>query len=75
MNYRHYKGRVYKFLHLAVMEKTKEPVVVYEREGVVWVRPAGEFFGSVMLKRPGGSTEHGEVVTERPRFTPEPEDT
>lgn len=41
--YRHFKGNLYRVLHIAKDSETTEPVVVYQAlygEGAIWVRPA-----------------------------------
>lgn len=39
--YRHYKGNVYKILHIAKNSETLEDMIVYksEKTGDIWVRP------------------------------------
>ena len=42
--YRHFKGNLYRLLHIAKHSETLEPMVVYQAlygEGGIWVRPAG----------------------------------
>ena len=44
--FRHYKGNFYKILHVAKMESTEIPVVVYSSEehpSLVWVRQRDDF--------------------------------
>lgn len=64
--YRHYKGDFYWILREATEEATGTPVVVYmaEKDGRVWVRPTGEFFGTVHDELPGG------IATRTRRFLP-----
>jgi len=41
--YRHFKGNLYRVLHIAKHSETLEPMVVYKAlygEGEIWVRPA-----------------------------------
>ncbi|MBQ2865800.1 MAG: DUF1653 domain-containing protein [Clostridia bacterium] len=41
--YRHFKGNLYRVLHIAKHSETLEPMVVYKAlygEGGIWVRPA-----------------------------------
>ena len=41
--YRHFKGNMYRLLHIARHSETLEPMVVYQAlygEGGIWVRPA-----------------------------------
>jgi hypothetical protein len=49
--YKHYKGGLYNLVGLALMEDTKQKVVVYcsHEDGQVWVRPADEFFAKFDL--------------------------
>lgn len=44
--YRHHKGGLYQVINNALMEGTKEPVVVYKDHpgGYVWVRPLSEWW-------------------------------
>jgi hypothetical protein len=64
--YRHYKGREYEVLGMALHSETLEEMVVYKplyeipdiAPGTLWVRPAAMFLETVI-------TEQGEV----PRFT------
>ena len=61
--YRHYKGNLYKVLHLARHTETEETLVVYQAlygEYGIWARPLEMFLETVTL--PDGS-----VV---PRFRP-----
>lgn len=43
---------IYKVLHYAKIEKTLESVVVYQSmsDGVIWVRPVGEFCDGRFVK-------------------------
>lgn len=44
--YKHYKGGVYDVLHVGLLEKTLEEVVVYKQtapSAIVFVRPLAEF--------------------------------
>ena len=48
--YRHYKGNIYKVLHLARHSETHEEVVVYQSvtdPEKIWVRPLGMFMEEV----------------------------
>ncbi len=48
--YRHFKGNCYEVIAVARHCETLEPLVVYRAlygEGAVWVRPLGEFLGTV----------------------------
>ena len=41
--YRHFKGNLYRLLHIAMHSESLEPMVVYQAlygEGGIWVRPA-----------------------------------
>ena len=41
--YRHFKGNLYRLLHIAKHSESLEPMVVYQAlygEGGIWVRPA-----------------------------------
>ena len=66
--YRHYKGREYEVLGMALHSETLEEMVVYKplyetpdiAPGTLWVRPAAMFLETV-------TTAQGEVQ----RFTPE----
>jgi len=59
--YEHWKGGVYRLLHVAAEEATGTPVVVYvcvsDREGRLWTRPASSW--SEVVNSPSGR---------RPRF-------
>ena len=44
--YRHYKGGLYRVLHLGTDEENDVPVVIYQAqnaEGRIWVRPVARF--------------------------------
>ena len=61
--YRHYKGNLYKVLHLARHTETEETLVVYQAlygEYGIWARPLEMFLETVAL--PDGSAV--------PRFLP-----
>lgn len=46
--YRHYKGGVYKVLHIGRHSETEEWLVVYANaKGDIWIRPYGMFFEDV----------------------------
>ena len=48
--YRHFKGKEYEVLHVAMHSETLEDMVVYRAlygEGGVWVRPASMFLETV----------------------------
>jgi len=51
--FQHYKGSVYKVLHVGVMENTLKPVVIYQRrannedDNIVWVREMDDFISYV----------------------------
>lgn len=58
--YRHYKGKEYKVLHLALHSETLEPLVVYEAlydDHKIWVRPLAMFEETILIDG-----------KERPRF-------
>lgn len=71
MIFRHYKtAERYRFLHLAVEERTQTVVVVYEHveDGTVWTRPAEEFFGQVRTLRGDAALANTNVEEFVPRF-------
>lgn len=43
--YRHYKGKYYKIICLAKLEKDKVPQVVYQSQddNLIWIRPESEW--------------------------------
>lgn len=47
--YRHYKGGLYRVLHLARVEATGETLVIYQplQGGTIWARPYDDFFSRV----------------------------
>jgi hypothetical protein len=49
--WRHYKGRIYRVITCAVIERTMEVVVVYQSEGdgTMWVRPLSEWEDRISL--------------------------
>lgn len=49
--YRHFKGDLIKVLELAKHSETNEIMVVYEHNGVVWVRPYDMFVSKVDRKK------------------------
>jgi hypothetical protein len=55
--FRHYKGTVYRIMGAALQEATREPLVIYVRDGdawaPVWARPLKEWVEVVAL--PDGS--------------------
>lgn len=42
--WKHYKGNTYEVLHVGKDADTEATVIVYERDGQVWVRPAYDWF-------------------------------
>lgn len=44
--YRHFKGGIYEVLHLATLESSLTPVIVYRQlhTDKVWVRPIAEWY-------------------------------
>ncbi len=58
--YRHYKGGLYRILHLARVEATDETLVIYQphQGGTIWARPYDDFFSRVEVS--------GEMI---PRFS------
>ena len=49
-DFRHYKGKTYRFLGLAPHSETLEPMVVYQQlygDFGLWVRPAKMFFEEI----------------------------
>lgn len=49
--FKHYKGGVYQFLHVAKHTETEEDYVIYQDEfGKVWARPKDMFFSEVNLE-------------------------
>ena len=51
--YRHYKGNVYRVLHLAKHTETMEDMVIYTPvtgESYVWARPLSMWFDTVQTK-------------------------
>jgi len=55
--YRHYKGNLYKALHIAMHTETEEPLAIYQAlygEAKIWARPLSMFLDEVTL--PDGST-------------------
>jgi hypothetical protein len=63
--YRHYKGGLYRMLHLATDEATGEDIVVYRSlaDDRIWVRTAYSWNGTVHHEEPGG------IASSIPRFT------
>ncbi len=57
--YRHYKGGLYRILHLAQVEATGEALVIYQPQdgGTIWARPYDDFFARIEV--------NGEMI---PRF-------
>ncbi len=54
--YRHYKGNLYKVLHVALHTETEEPLVIYQAlygAQKIWARPLDMFIETVTL--PDGS--------------------
>jgi hypothetical protein len=54
--YRHYKGDIYSVIGSAILEKTREPMIVYRRydgDSTWFLRPYNEFHGVVTV---GGET-------------------
>lgn len=48
--YKHFKGNLYRLLHIAYDSETMNPVVVYQAlygDNKIWVRPYDMFFGYV----------------------------
>ena len=49
--YRHFKGNLYRLLHIARHSESLEPMVVYQAlygEGGIWVRPASMWNDTVV---------------------------
>lgn len=48
--FRHYKGGIYTFLHIARHSETEEWLVVYQSSGGgIWVRPYEMFFETILI--------------------------
>ncbi|MFJ8109020.1 DUF1653 domain-containing protein [Streptomyces sp. NPDC096132] len=61
--YRHYKGQMYRVLHVAQHSETSEELVVYEElygEHDVWARPIGMFQETVETR--SGPRQRFELV-------------
>ena len=65
--YRHYKGGLYRLLHVATIEATPEKkAVIYQAmygEGAIWMRPYENFFESVQVD--GRSVSRFQEVSEK----------
>lgn len=52
--FRHFKGGLYAVTGTGILEKTCEPVVIYENAaGILWVRYLGDFRGKVKVATVG----------------------
>ncbi len=63
--YRHFKGGIYRLLHIAKNSETQEKVVVYQAmygDGDIWVRPYDMFFEKV--NRDGRLQDRFSPITE-----------
>ena len=63
--YRHFKGNIYKILHIAKHSETLEAMVVYQAmygERSIWVRPKEMFDESI--ERDGKSIRRFEPISE-----------
>ena len=63
--YRHFKGNIYRVLHIAKHTETLEEMVVYHAmygEGKVWVRPISMF--EEVIERDGKTIRRFEEISE-----------
>lgn len=63
--YRHFKGNIYKILHIAKHSETLEAMVVYQAmygEKSIWVRPKAMF--EEIIERDGRSIRRFEPISE-----------
>ena len=64
--YRHFKGNIYKVLHIAKHSETLEDMVVYQAmygEKSIWVRPKAMF--EEIIEREGRSIRRFEPISEK----------
>ena len=63
--YRHFKGNVYRVLHIAKHSETLEDIVVYQAmygEGGIWVRPKAMF--EEVIERDGRTFRRFEAISD-----------
>lgn len=63
--YRHFKGNIYKVLHIAMHSETLEAMVVYQAmygEKSIWVRPKAMF--EELIEKDGRSIRRFEPISE-----------
>ena len=63
--YRHFKGNVYRVLHIAKHSETLEDIVVYQAmygEGGIWVRPKAMF--EEIIERDGRTFRRFEPISD-----------
>ena len=63
--YRHFKGNVYRVLHIAKHSETLEDIVVYQAmygEGGIWVRPKAMF--EEVIERDGRTFRRFEPISD-----------